>query len=146
MRALSKNDDAVATTVILNADLRPLGVSSGLLIMENGRFIQVLDMRDRDQVSLSGARVVDAGGRTMLPGIDDSHLHGYEYGRSLTAHDFRGSADLQDFQRRLAYARPEGSGWIRGIGWDDSNVRGTGPRGTVCAADLDVSQPRSSAT
>ena len=142
MRALSKNDDAVATTVILNADLRPLGVSSGLLIMENGRFIQVLDMRDRDQVSLSGARVVDAGGRTMLPGIDDSHLHGYEYGRSLTAHDFRGSADLQDFQRRLADARPEGSGWIRGIGWDDSNVRGTGPRGTVCAADLDVSQPQ----
>ena len=128
------------TSVILNADLRPLGTSSGLVIIENGRFSRVMDMQDRDQVSLVGAHVIDARGRTVLPGIDDSHLHGYSYGRSLTAHDFRGSADLQDFQQRLAAARPEGSGWIRGIGWDDSNVRGTGPRGTVCAADLDVSQ------
>ncbi len=137
---LSKNDGAVPTTVILNADLRPLGSRSGLVIMNNGRFTHVLDMQDRNQVSLVDARVIDAGGRTLLPGIDDSHLHGYSYGRSLTAHDFRGSADLRDLQQRLAIARPEGSGWIRGIGWDDSTVRGCGPRGTVCAADLDVAQ------
>ncbi|MFZ4487678.1 MAG: hypothetical protein ACOYO9_13920, partial [Candidatus Nanopelagicales bacterium] len=94
-------------TIILNADLTPLGESTCLVIIEDGRFSGVLDMQDRHHVSTLGARVVDAGGRTVLPGIDDSHLHAYSYGRSLTAHDFRGTTGLEEFQNRLRLARPE---------------------------------------
>ncbi len=128
-------------TIILNADLTPLGQSTGLVIIDDGRFSHVLDMRDRSDVSLLGARVVDAGQRTVLPGIDDSHLHAYSYGRSLTAHDFRGTVGIEEFQNRLRLARPENNGWIRGVGWDDSSIHGTGPKATICAADLDAAQP-----
>ena len=125
-------------TVIVNADLRPLGPASALIVIEHGRFTAVLPMSERDQVSLAGADIVDAAGRAVLPGIDDSHLHGYEYGRSLTAHDLRGCTSLEEFQHRLRTARPEANGWIRGIGWDGSLIRGTGPDGSICAADLDA--------
>ena len=137
-RRLWQNDEAVTKTILLNADLTPLGDRASLVIIEEGRFSGVLDMQDRHQVSTLGARVVDAGGRTVLPGIDDSHLHAYSYGRSLTANSFRGAASLEEFQERLRVARPEKNGWIRGVGWDDSTIHGTGPRGTICAADLDV--------
>ena len=128
-------------TVIINADLRPLGPPSAMIAFEDGRITAVLPTGDRDQVSLAGVEVIDAGGRTVLPGIDDSHLHGYEYGRALTAHDLRGCASLEEFHERLRPARPEGSGWIRGIGWDGSLIRGTGPDATLSARDLDAIHP-----
>ena len=133
------NDDSdVSKTIIINADLTPLGKSASLIVVEDGRFRTILDMQDRSQVSLLGAHVIDAEGRTVLPGIDDSHLHAYSYGRSLTAHDFRGTLGLEEFQQRLKSARPEDNGWIRGVGWDDSSIAGTGPSGTISAADLDI--------
>jgi len=98
-------------------------------------------MHQRDQIALAGATVVDAHGCTVLPGIDDSHLHGYEYGRSLTAHDMRGCTSMAEFQARLREARAEAGGWIRGIGWDGSLLHGSGPDGTVSVADLDAVHP-----
>lgn len=128
-------------TAILNADLRPLAEAASLVIIDQGRIAAVLPMAARDQVSLAGHEIVDASGRTVLPGIDDSHLHGYEFGRSLTAHDLRGCTSLEEFQARLRPARPEANGWIRGIGWDGSLIHGTGPDDSVCAADIDVVHP-----
>lgn len=126
---------------LLNANLQPLGEASSLVIVRNGRIDAVLAMTMRDQVSLAGLTTVDVGGSTVLPGIDDAHLHGYEYGRSLTAHDLRGCQSLGEFQARLQGARPEANGWIRGIGWDGALVRGTGPDATLCAADIDAVHP-----
>lgn len=87
-------------------------------------------------------RCVDLGGATVLPGIDDSHLHGYEYGRSLTAVDLRHEAcpTLADLQRVVRGAAVEGTGWVRGIGWDDARLRGSGPQGQLCAADVDAAR------
>ena len=131
------------TLAILNANLAPLGSESALIVIDEGRIRRVLPMAERDQVSLAGMEILDAGGRTVLPGIDDSHLHGYEYGRSLTAHDLRGCTSLAEFQERLRSARPEANGWIRGIGWDGSRIQGTGPQGLLCATDVDAVHPDS---
>lgn len=129
------------TTAIINADLRPLGGQDSLIVIDEGRFSAVLPMTQRDQVSLSDATVIDAQGCTVLPGIDDSHLHGYAYGRSLTAHDLRGCSSIDEFQALLRDAHAEASGWIRGIGWDGSLIVGSGPDGSICAADLDAVHP-----
>ena len=74
----------------------------------------------------------------MLPGIDDSHLHGYECGRSLTAIELgRSSArDLGAFREILRSAVPEPTGWIRGIGWDGTDFVGSGPNGTLSSDDI----------
>lgn len=87
-------------------------------------------------------RVVDLGGACVLPGIEDSHLHGYEYGRSLTAVDLRHEVcpSLDALQATLRRAPVESTGWVRGTGWDDSRLVGTGPEGRLCAADIDAAR------
>lgn len=127
----------VTSLAITNANLAPLGAGDSLLLIDDGLISAVLAMSEADQVVLQGRDLVDAQGHTVLPGIDDSHLHGYEYGRSLTAHDLRGCASIGEFESRLRTAIVEANGWVRGIGWDASLIRGSGPDGSVSAADVD---------
>lgn len=90
----------------------------------------------------SADRVVDLDGACVLPGIEDSHLHGYEYGRSLTAVDVRFDAcpSLEALQATVRRAPVEANGWVRGIGWDGSHLAGSGPQGRLCAADIDAAR------
>ena len=125
-------------TIVINANLGPLRPGISAFSIEDGVFSAVVDQSEASQLSLPGATIIDAAHRTVLPGIDDSHLHGYEYGRSLTAHDMRDVRSVEEFQHRLSGAVPEPNGWVRGIGWNGNLFHGSGPAGTICAADLDV--------
>ncbi|MFH9892610.1 amidohydrolase [Streptomyces luteogriseus] len=71
-----------------------------------------------------GTRIVELGGRTVLPGINDSHLHGAAYG--MTKPPFaldvghpavRSLADIAAAVGRAADGVPAGE-WIIGLGWD----------------------------
>lgn len=117
----------------LDPDLHALGVADGRISRTWTRAQWLLD-------AAADVRVIDVGGATVLPGIDDSHLHGYEFGRSITAVDvgIRACPALGDLQEAVRRAAPEATGWVRGIGWDDTRVRGSGPAGQLCAADLDA--------
>lgn len=84
-------------------------------------------------LTLSGERGASAGecfdvqGKTLIPGIDDSHLHLVEMGRAFTAVDLRGAIDNESFVRILGHALPESNGWIRGQGWDITALKGMDP-------------------
>lgn len=76
--------------------------------------------------ALAGPRteVVDLAGRTALPGINDSHLHGCAFGVSrpplaldLGFPTVRSIADIRAAVGEAAARTPEGE-WIRGHGWD----------------------------
>ena len=71
----------------------------------------------------------DAHGKTLIPGIDDSHLHLVEMGRGFTAVDLRSAENNESFVAILRNARPEANGWIRGQGWDITALKGDGPEG-----------------
>src|SRR5581483_7151292 len=62
--------------------------------------------------------VFDAGGRLVVPGFQDSHLH--FPGGSVDEVDLHGAATLAEFQKRLAdFARTHPTlRWITGHGWD----------------------------
>jgi predicted amidohydrolase YtcJ len=113
-------------------DVKAVGISHGRVVAHW-----------TDESAVEAKRVVDCGGRTLLPGIEDSHLHGYEYGRSLTAVDVstRNAPDLETLRAVVSRAQVEETGWIRGIGWDDTVVKGSGPNGTVTARDIDAACP-----
>ncbi|MER5193983.1 amidohydrolase [Streptomyces sp. NPDC002755] len=71
-----------------------------------------------------GTRLVELDGRTVLPGINDSHLHGAAYGMTKppfaldVGHPAVGSiADIADTVGRAARAARPGD-WIIGLGWD----------------------------
>ncbi|WP_416970531.1 amidohydrolase [Streptomyces sp. 4F14] len=71
-----------------------------------------------------GTRVIGLGGRTVLPGINDSHLHGAAYAlmRPPFALDVghpavTSIADIARAVREAARTVPPGE-WIIGLGWD----------------------------
>ena len=63
---------------------------------------------------------VDAGGASVLPGFNDSHVHFLSGAQSLQELDLSGARTLEEVQRRIrdfATANPDAP-WIRGRGWN----------------------------
>lgn len=125
-----------ADLVLTNVDCNPWNPDVTSIVIAGG----VVVAHGRQGERIEATQVVDCGGRTLLPGIEDSHLHGYEYGRSLTALDVSTARapDLDSLRTVLAAATVENTGWIRGIGWDDTVLRGSGPDNTITAKDIDA--------
>lgn len=71
-------------------------------------------------------RVIDAGGRSVLPGFNDAHVHWLSGGFALTNVDLRDAATPAEFTRRIAeFAKtlPKGR-WILGGDWDHEKFPG----------------------
>ena len=66
-------------------------------------------------------KVVDAGGRRVVPGFNDAHVHFVDGGRQLDNIDLRDAATPQEFSQRIGeWARHTAGGeWILGGDWDD---------------------------
>lgn len=72
----------------------------------------------------AGTEVVDLGGRMVLPGLHDSHIHVHDTGRVLGMCDLSGATSIGDLQQRLrqyAEAHP-GAKWIIGRGWEQDKL------------------------
>jgi hypothetical protein len=63
---------------------------------------------------------VDLGGRTVLPGFTDSHIHLPDYGIGLRRIELRHTRSIREAVERIrdAVARTPSGRWIRGQGWD----------------------------
>ncbi len=93
--------------------------------------------RDEEALRYVGSRtrVVDLGGRLMLPGFIDSHAHPSEMVEYVYGVGLKGLDAIDRYKqavRAFATEHPELSG-IRGWGWSNVIAPGTGPR----AVDLD---------
>jgi predicted amidohydrolase YtcJ len=66
-----------------------------------------------------GTEVVDLGGRLLIPGFQDAHVHPVGGGLELGACDLTGAVTLEEYRQRIsayAAANPDAS-WITGGGW-----------------------------
>ena len=93
---------------------------TGLLIGDDGKVIRPLG--PLDDVGVKG-RIVDGGGRTLLPGLIDAHGHVTDLGFAALRLDVTGTTSIADFQQRLrdyAAAHPEAK-WILGFGWNQES-------------------------
>jgi len=69
--------------------------------------------------NMLGGEVVDLGGRVVLPGFIDSHMHLDGLGLMLSSLELRGVSSIRELKERLGkYAREASTGWIYGRGWD----------------------------
>jgi hypothetical protein len=90
---------------------------TGLLIGDDGRVEEVLN---GPPPAVRYPNIVDAGGRTLLPGLIDAHGHVLGLGFSALQLDLVGTASIEDLKQRLrayATAHPDAR-WIIGRGWN----------------------------
>lgn len=71
----------------------------------------------------AGTEVVDLGGRTVIPGMIDAHVHLPGLGQSLRTVDLRGTTSFDEVISRVvarAATSPPGT-WILGRAWDQND-------------------------
>src|SRR5919202_5961747 len=69
------------------------------------------------ETALASPETVDLGGRTVLPGLNDAHVHFPTWSLAQTEVKLDGCASLEEALARIADAeRPDGR-WLRGFGW-----------------------------
>lgn len=134
---------ASATTLLINGKVRTLAddpaQAQAVAWDDAGRILAVgstQELRRRH----AGARVLDARGATVLPGLVDAHGHVLNLGMSLLNVDLRGTRSKDEVLQRLrqqAARLPDGA-WLVGRGWDQNDWP---EKAFPSAADLDAAFP-----
>jgi predicted amidohydrolase YtcJ len=132
-----------ADLVITNANIHTMDAKrtvASSIAVSGGKIIAIGS--DADTRSLIGpsTRVIDAGGKLVLPGFNDAHVHFSETGSQLSSVDLRSSKSPQEFVQRIrdfAAKLPKGR-WILGGQWDHENWT---PNDLPTAALIDAATP-----
>jgi predicted amidohydrolase YtcJ len=101
------------------ATLDPQRTSASALAVKDGKFVFVGEESDLEAFRGPGTKAIDAGGRTLIPGLNDSHLHAVRGGRFYNL-ELRWDG-VKSIKRGLAMIReqaartPKGQ-WVRVIG------------------------------
>jgi len=117
---------APADLIVTNArvytadDARPLVEA---FAVRDGRITFVGSQREATVLAGPATRIVDAGGRTVIPGMVDAHAHFSGLAQTLRQVDLTGTTSLAEVIARVvakAQTVPKGT-WITGRGWDQND-------------------------
>ena len=89
--------------------------------VRDGRIVDVDSAYDVGFLESAETRVLDLGGRTVLPGFVDAHTHLEMVGRRARETDLGGVAGPAECIERLRERRAESDGWVLGFGYDESS-------------------------
>lgn len=115
-----------ADLVIKNGNIRTMDdqrtVVRAVAVL-NGRIIALGSDEEVGKLIGSKTRVIDAGGKTIIPGFNDAHLHFVPGGQQLSLVDLRSSQSPEEFAQRIKdYAAKLKEGeWVTGGRWDHEN-------------------------
>jgi predicted amidohydrolase YtcJ len=116
---------APADLIVTNArvytadEARPLAEA---FAVRDGRVVFVGSRQEADALKGSATRVLDAAGRTVIPGMVDAHGHFGGLAQKLRAVDLVGTRSYDEVIARVverAKTTPKGT-WIQGRGWDQN--------------------------
>ncbi|HLA24328.1 MAG TPA: amidohydrolase [bacterium] len=109
-------------TLFLNGRIHtmdPVHPAAGALAVSDGRILAAgrgSELRD----AFPNFALVDLGGRTVVPGFTDSHIHLPAYGIGLHRVELRHTGSVREAVERVreVVARMPSGRWVRGQGWD----------------------------
>jgi len=108
--------------IIINANIvtmDPLTPKAEALAATAGRVTALGTTAEIEALASAGTRIVDAGGRLVMPGFQDTHIHlqdsGQGYGQNADLSDARTIDELVDIMQKFgaSHDRP----WVDGVGW-----------------------------
>lgn len=133
---------AAADLLIVNGRIYPAdgtGRFVEAVAVAGGKVIRLGSNREMDDLRGAATNVIDARGRAVVPGFNDSHVHFLSGGLGLSHVDLAGAATLAAVQGKIrAFAAEHGSApWVLGRGWLYSPF----PGGLPTRAQLDAVVP-----
>jgi predicted amidohydrolase YtcJ len=99
--------------------MEPAQMLAGAVLVQGGRIAYVGDGREARRRAGSGVRIVDLGGRALLPGFIDNHTHLVLGGHHLLGIDLRVCATPEEFRAAIgAHVSRHPGRWVTGGTWD----------------------------
>jgi predicted amidohydrolase YtcJ len=118
----------LADLVLLNANVVTLDPNypkaQAVAILKN-RIAEVGTNQQIENCIGKKTQILDLKGKTVIPGLIDTHIHVADFGRCLMWIDLTGAksiVDLQDILNEKARSTEDGK-WIIGQGWNESRFR-----------------------
>ncbi|MGH6875723.1 MAG: amidohydrolase family protein, partial [Aestuariivirgaceae bacterium] len=109
--------------IIVNGDIRtmdPLVPQASALAIGAGVVMALGSDAEIRSLAAHRTRVIDAGGRLVLPGFQDTHIHLQDSGtdRALCV-DLEGATSVDELQISLKSfaATTPAAAWVQGVGW-----------------------------
>lgn len=127
--ALAEKPSLAPDLIIVNAAVRTMDAAkpaAEAVAVAGSRISAVGTSADLRALAGAKTRVLDAGGKSVLPGFNDAHVHWLMGGYSITNVDLRSATSRDEFTRRIAdFAKkiPKGR-WILGGDWDHEKFPG----------------------
>lgn len=118
--------------------LEPRQPTSHALLIDRGQVVGIGDAASSLAGGMSKVEKLDMGGRTILPGLTDAHIHLEHYALGLQKIDCETNTKAECLRRvaeRVEHSQP--GEWILGHGWNQN----VWPEGFGSAAELDQVVP-----
>lgn len=126
LAALSAAAQPAADLVLLNGKIwtvNPAQPQAEAVAVRAGRIAAVGSTAEIRKWAGPATQAIDLGGKLVVPGFNDAHVHFYSGGRNLASvqlRNARSQAEFRDRIRDFAAKQPEGR-WILGGDWDHEN-------------------------
>lgn len=119
---LTKSGAHIVPDVIVgNADIRTMDglvPRAQAVAIKNGRILALGSDDDLAHITGPQTRMIDAGGRLVLPGFQDTHIHLQDAGqRFAQTADLTRARTVSELQEVLRAEASKGGSWVKGGGW-----------------------------
>jgi predicted amidohydrolase YtcJ len=130
-------------TVFINGNIYTMNEAqprAEAIAVKDDRIVFVGSNADAKKFQDAGAKTVDLGGKTVVPGLTDSHCHIFGIGEREMTLNLEGTNTLEDFLAKVKerVAKTERGKWITGRGWIETFWK---PPQFPTRADLDKIAP-----
>jgi len=140
----AQSPSSPADVIVINGKVITVDEASTIaeaVAIRDGHFVAVGTSQDIRRLAGPATRVIDAGGRTVIPGLIDSHVHALGVAAAEMTQPFRNLssvADVEAWIRHTASTRPAGE-WIWTPRVFPTRIR---ERRFPTLAELDAAAPR----
>ena len=130
-----------ADLVIFNANVRTLNSSQpaaqAIAIIEN-KIVKVGSGQQVQQLIDEKTKVINLNGKTVIPGLIDTHIHVADFGRCLMWLELKNAKSIVELQNMLKEKgqNMQRGQWIIGQGWNENRLKRL-----PTTADLDEAVP-----
>jgi hypothetical protein len=138
-----ENSRLSADLAIINANIRTMNPQLPIaqaVAVRNGKIILVGTNQEVRKAVGKKTKIIDLHGRTVVPGLIDTHVHVADFGRCLMWLDLTAADSITEMQRLIrekAKQTPTGK-WIIGCGWNETRFK---EKRLPNSADLDHAAP-----
>ena len=111
-------------SIVINANTYTVNSSfdkAEAFAIDDGKFVAV-GTNQEIQGKYNSDNIIDAKGKTILPGLIDAHCHFLRFGTGLQTADLNGTKSYDEILERLiTFQKEKNTPFIKGRGWDQND-------------------------